>query len=60
MIQQLSDTNYMIRRLANDKIVHAIYNLPEDEIVETNEWRKDKQFIEELNSRYNALENRRR
>jgi len=50
----------MIRRLANDKIVHAIYNLPEDEIVETNEWRKDKQFIEELNSRYNALENRRR
>lgn len=34
----------------------AIYNLFEDEIVEMNEWWKDKQFLEELDDRYDALE----
>jgi hypothetical protein len=43
-------------RLANDKKLHAIYNLLEDEIVEMNEWWKDKQFIEELDSRLKDLE----
>ncbi|HET7115775.1 MAG TPA: hypothetical protein VFI29_04765 [Hanamia sp.] len=43
-------------RVANDKKLHAIYDLLEDEIAELNEWWKDMQFIEELDSRYNALE----
>lgn len=43
-------------RLANDKKLHAIYDLLEDEIVEMNEWWKDKQFVEELDSRLKALE----
>lgn len=43
-------------RIANEKKLNAIYNLLEDEIEQTNEWWKDKQFIRELDSRYNALE----
>lgn len=43
-------------RLASDKKLNAIYDLLEDEIVEINEWWEDKQFVEELDSRYNDLE----
>jgi hypothetical protein len=43
-------------RLADDKKLSAIYNLLEGEIEETNEWWKDKGFVEELDSRYEALE----
>jgi len=46
--------NYI--RFASDKKLHAMYQLLEDEVVEMNEWWKDKQFVEELDSRYNALE----
>ncbi|MDQ6756106.1 MAG: addiction module protein [Bacteroidota bacterium] len=44
-------------RVADDKKLKAIYNLLENDIEQTNEWWKDKQFIQELDSRYNALEN---
>lgn len=44
-------------RVADDKKLHAIYNLLEDEIVHTNEWWKDKQFTKELDRRYQVLEN---
>jgi hypothetical protein len=44
-------------RLADDKKLSAIYNLLEGEIEETNEWWKDKGFVEELDKRYEALEN---
>jgi hypothetical protein len=43
-------------RVADDKKLYAIYNLLENEIEETNEWWKDKQFVEELDRRYQALE----
>lgn len=43
-------------RLADDKKLYAIYNLLEGEIEETNEWWKDKGFVEELDRRYEALE----
>jgi hypothetical protein len=43
-------------RVANDKKLHAIYNLLESEIEETNEWWKDKRFVKELDRRYEALE----
>lgn len=43
-------------RLADDKKLHAIYNLLEGEIEETNEWWKNKGFVEELDRRYEALE----
>jgi hypothetical protein len=43
-------------RVADDKKLFAIYNLLENEIEETNEWWKDKQFAEELDRRFNALE----
>jgi hypothetical protein len=43
-------------RVADDKKLHAIYNLLENEIEETREWWKDKQFIKELDRRYHALE----
>ena len=33
-----------------------INNLLENDIEETNEWWKDKQFVEELDRRYQALE----
>jgi hypothetical protein len=44
-------------RVADDKKLFAIYNLLENEIEETNEWWKDKQFVEELDRRSSALEN---
>lgn len=43
-------------RVANDKKLHAIYNLLETEIEETNEWWKDKSFVTELDRRSKALE----
>ncbi|HZE83101.1 MAG TPA: hypothetical protein VE035_02285 [Puia sp.] len=43
-------------RVADDKKLSAIYNLLENEIEETNEWWKDKAFVAELDSRYEALE----
>lgn len=44
-------------RVADDKKLNAIYNLLENEIEQTNDWWKDKQFTQELDSRYQALEN---
>jgi len=44
-------------RVADDKKLHSIYNLLENEIEQTNEWWKDKQFTDELDRRYEALEN---
>jgi hypothetical protein len=43
-------------RVADTKKLHAIYNLLEDDIEQTNEWWKDKQVVKELDTRYNALE----
>jgi len=43
-------------RVADDKKLNAIYNLLENEIEQTNEWWKDKQFTTELDKRYHALE----
>jgi hypothetical protein len=43
-------------RVADDKKLHAIYNLLESEIEETDEWWKDKRFVKELDRRYEALE----
>ncbi|MDQ6609557.1 MAG: hypothetical protein M3Y85_07030 [Bacteroidota bacterium] len=43
-------------RLADDKKLHAIYNLLENEIDRTAEWWKDKGFIKELDARYASLE----
>jgi len=37
--------------------LNAIYNLLEGKIEETHEWWKDKSFVEELDKRYEALEN---
>ncbi|MBA2563423.1 MAG: hypothetical protein H0V14_11040 [Chitinophagaceae bacterium] len=44
-------------RVADDKKLKAIYNLLENEIEQTNEWWKDKQFTQELDRRHQALEN---
>jgi hypothetical protein len=44
-------------RVADDKKLNAIYNLLENEIEQTNEWWKDKRFTQELESRFQALEN---
>jgi hypothetical protein len=43
-------------RVADDKKLFAIYNLLEGEIEDTNEWWKEKQFVEELDRRFMALE----
>ena len=43
-------------RVADDKKLHAIYNLLENEIEETAEWWKDKNVLKELNTRSKALE----
>ncbi len=43
-------------RVADDKKLNAIYNLLENEIEQTNEWWKNKQFTTELDKRYQALE----
>jgi hypothetical protein len=44
-------------RLADDKKLNAIYSLLEGEIEEIKEWWKDNGFVEELDRRYEALEN---
>jgi len=44
-------------RVADEKKLHAIYNLLEKEIEQTNDWWKDKLFTKELDSRYQLLEN---
>ena len=44
-------------RVADEKKLHAIYNLLENEIEQTNAWWKDKLFTKELDSRYQLLEN---
>lgn len=43
-------------RVADDKKLQAIYNLLENEIEATTEWWKDKQFVAEMDARYEALE----
>lgn len=48
---------YEYIRVADDKKLHAIYNLLENDIEQTAEWWKDKQFIKELDSRSKALDN---
>lgn len=52
----LRDRLYDYIRVADDKKLHAIYSLLENEIVETKEWWKDKLFVAELDSRYKAME----
>jgi len=47
---------YDFIRVADDKKVKAIYMMLEGEITEEKEWWKDKEFMEELDSRYNAWE----
>ena len=44
-------------RVADDKKLHAIFNLLEDDIEQTNEWWHNKEFTQELDRRYTALEN---
>ncbi|HSQ43816.1 MAG TPA: hypothetical protein VLM16_02395 [Ginsengibacter sp.] len=44
-------------RVADDKKLNAIYNLLENEIEQTSEWWKDKQFVSELDRRFRNLEN---
>ena len=44
-------------RIADTKKLHAIFNLLENEIEETTEWWKNKEFIDDLDNRYEALEN---
>jgi hypothetical protein len=44
-------------RVADDKKLSAIYNLLENEIEQTNEWWKDKKLTNELDRRYQAMEN---
>ena len=43
-------------RGADDKKLHAIYNLLESEIEQTAEWWKDQTFIKELDFRTKALD----
>ena len=45
---------YDFIKVADDKKVKAIYMMLEDEITEKAEWWKDKEFMKELDSRYNA------
>jgi hypothetical protein len=47
---------YDFIRVADDKKIHAIYTLLENEIKETNEWWKDQLFVSELDRRFEALE----
>jgi RNA polymerase-binding transcription factor DksA len=42
-------------RVADDKRLHAIYSLLENEIEETNEWWKNKDHITELDRRHNDM-----
>ena len=43
-------------RIANDKKLLAIYNLLEDEIVDLNEWWKNKKIVEDFDNRHNSME----
>ena len=43
-------------RIATDKKLIAIYNLLEDEIVDLNEWWKNKKMVEDFDNRYKAME----
>lgn len=43
-------------RVADDKKLKAIYHLLENEIEETNEWWKNKNFVTELDQRYSSME----
>ncbi len=48
---------YDFIRVADNKKLHAIYNLLQNDIDNTLEWWKDKAFIAELDRRYQSLEN---
>jgi hypothetical protein len=59
----MSNSNLTIRnklydfiRVADDKKLHAIYNLLQNDIDKTQEWWKDKAFTTELDHRYQSLE----
>jgi len=52
----LRDRLYDYIRVADDKKLHAIYSLLENEITDTKEWWKDKNFVEKLESRYEVIE----
>ena len=52
----LRDKLYDYIRVADDKKLHAIFSLLENEIIDTKEWWKDKEFVAELDSRYAAME----
>jgi hypothetical protein len=47
---------YDFIRVADDKKLHAIYHLLENDIDRTQEWWKDKVFTAEIDHRYKALE----
>ena len=60
----MSDSGLAIRnklydfiRVADDKKLHALYHLLENEIEQTNEWWKDKLLVREFDTRYQAIEN---
>ena len=48
---------YDFIRVADDKKLNAIYHLLESDIEQTTEWWKDHAFINELEQRFEALEN---
>ena len=48
---------YDFIRVADDKKLHAIYNLLQNDIDNTLEWWKDKAFTAEFDRRYQSLEN---
>jgi len=52
----LRDRLYDYIRVADDKKLHAIYSLLENDIADTKEWWKDKKFVAELDSRYQVME----
>jgi hypothetical protein len=43
-------------RVADDKKLRSIYNLLENEINQTTEWWQDKEFVAELDRRFDAVE----
>ena len=48
---------YDFIRVADEKKLNAIYHLLQDEIEQTQDWRKDKAFTAELGHCYQSLEN---